>query len=161
MCDFLVTQKQSKRRIFLRAGAEAGLGPRGMRMRLLRLLMPPRAPSLTFGIAVASTLLVGETAAVCLLNLVTGTTGNFGTLYLIGVVAVSMTWGFGLSAAMSVASAVAFAYLRHWPNLDTAPFEPLNGVVLAVFLLVAALQPATFRIAQYDIQVGNTKGGAR
>jgi PAS domain S-box-containing protein len=110
-----------------------------MRARLLRLLIRPAAPSLALGSAVAASFIVVETLVVCLLNEVTGTAGRFGTLYLLGVLVVSTVWGFGLSATMSVASAIAFAYFRNWPATHVQPFEPQNGLVIAVFLVVALL----------------------
>jgi hypothetical protein len=144
--SFLLTQKRSRQPgsawlpggIF--AGASgSGLGPQSMRARLLRLLVRPTPPCVAMGIAIGAFFIVAETVVVCLLNLVTGLTGTFGTLYLLGVLVVSTVWGVGLSATMSVASAIAFAYFRSWPEGHFAPFEPRNAVVIPVFLLVALL----------------------
>jgi PAS domain S-box-containing protein len=91
------------------------------------------------GVAVGASFIVVETLVVGLLNEATGTIGRFGTLYLLGVLVVSTVWGFGLSATMSMASAVAFAYFRNWPTAHFAPFDPQNAVIIAVFLIVALL----------------------
>jgi PAS domain S-box-containing protein len=119
--------------------SDRALGPPLVRARLLELLVRPASPSIALGIAVGASFIAVETLAVCLLNHVTGTTGRFGTLYLLGVLMVSTVWGFGLSATMSIASAVAFAYFRNWPATHFAPFEPQNGLVIVVFLVVALL----------------------
>lgn len=70
------------------------------------LRLGPKAPSLVLGIAVAASFIVAEAIVVGSLNVVTGTTGRFGTLFLLGVLIVSMVWGFGLAMTMSVASAL-------------------------------------------------------
>ena len=114
-------------------------GLRSIRLRLLQLLSRPSAPSVALGVTVGASFIVVETLVVCLLNEATGTIGRFGTLYLLGILVVSTVWGFGLSATMSVASAVAFAYFRNWPTTHFAPFDPQNAVIIAVFLIVALL----------------------
>jgi PAS domain S-box-containing protein len=126
-------------RIFAGRPSDSGLGPQSMRARLLRLLTRPTPPSLALGIGVGACFIVVETLVVCLLNEVTGTVGRFGTLYLLGILLVSTVWGFGLSVTMSVASAIAFATFRNWPAAHFAPFEPQNGLVVAIFLVVALL----------------------
>jgi len=108
-----VTQKRSRQsgpawmpgRNFAGSGSDAGFGPRTMRMRVLALLTRPKAPSLVLGYRGGRGRPSSwpETLVVCSLNLVTGTTGRFGTLFLLGVLVVSMVWGFGLSMTMSVA----------------------------------------------------------
>src|SRR3977135_1776934 len=124
-------------RIFAGSRSDDGLGPRTMWMRVLALLTRPKAPSVVLGIAVAASFIVVETLVVCSLNVVTGTTGRFGTLFLLGVLVVSMVWGFRLSMTMSVASAVAFTYFRNWPTAHFAPFKPENWTVIGVFLVLA------------------------
>ena len=114
-------------------------GLRSIRVRLLHLLSRPSGPSVALGVTVGASFIVVETLVVCLLNEATGTIGRFGTLYLLGILVVSTVWGFGLSATMSVASAVAFAYFRNWPTTHFAPFDPQNAVIIAVFLIVALL----------------------
>ncbi len=135
-------------RIFAGSGSDAGFGPRTMRPRVLTLLTRPKAPSLVLGIAVAASFIVAETLVVCSLNVVTNTTGRFGTLFLLGVLVVSMVWGFGLSMTMSVASAIAFAYFRNWPTADFAPFKPENLMVVGVFLVLALVANALAGLAR-------------
>ncbi|MDT5132280.1 MAG: hypothetical protein QOE41_1591, partial [Mycobacterium sp.] len=113
--------------------------PLSVQARLLGLLIRPTPPSAAMGILVGSSLIVVETLIVCLLNEATGTTGRFGTLYLLGILALSTVWGFGVSATMSVGSAIAFAYFRNWPAGHFAPFAPHNGMVIAIFLVLALL----------------------
>jgi len=155
-CEFLVTQKQSRQpgsawlpgNIFAGRGSDAGMGPRNMRLRLLALVSRPKAPSLVLGIAVAVAFIAVETLVVCSLNVVTDSTGRFGTLFLLGVLVVSMVWGFGLAATMSIASAIAFAYFRDWPTAHFAPFEPQNWIPIGVFLVFALVANALAGLAR-------------
>jgi PAS domain S-box-containing protein len=151
-----VTQKRSGRsgpawmpgRILAGSGSDAGFIPRTVRLRVLTLLGRLRAPSPVLGIAVAASFIVVETLLVCSLNVVTGTTGRFGTLYLLGVLVVSAVWGYGLSAAMSVASAIAFTSFRNWPAAHFAPFAPDNWIVIGVFLVLALVANALAGLAR-------------
>jgi PAS domain S-box-containing protein len=153
---FLVTPTRSRRpgpawmpgRIFAGTRSDAAFGPRTMRLRVLALLTRPNGPPLVLGIAVAASFIVIETLVVCSLNVATGTTGRFGTLFLLGVLVVSMVWGFGLSIAMSVASAVAFVYFRNWPTSHFAPFEPQNLLVIGVFVVLALVANALAGLAR-------------
>jgi PAS domain S-box-containing protein len=153
---FLVTQKRSRRpgsvampgRLFAGTGSDAGFGSRTMRLRVLALLTRQKAPPLALGIAVAASFIAIETLIVCSLNVATGTTGRFGTLFLLGVLVVSMVWGFGLSITMSVASAVAFVYFRNWPTSQFAPFEPQNLTVVGVFVVLALVANALAGLAR-------------
>src|SRR3954469_2883940 len=135
-------------RIFAGTGSDAGFGPRTIRLRVLALLARAKAPSVVLGIAVAASFIVVETLVVCSLNVVTGTTGRFGTLYLLGVLVVSAIWGYGLSAAMSVASAIAFTSFRNWPAAHFAPFAPDNWIVIGVFLVLALVANALAGLAR-------------
>ena len=106
-----------------------------MRAGLLSPLLLPSAPPLTLGLVVATVLIAAESFLVVLLKEVAP--GNaFGVIYLFGVLAVSTMWGLGLSAIMSVASALAFDYFRDWPA-EWAPIQAQNGVVIVIFLVVA------------------------
>jgi signal transduction histidine kinase len=118
--------------------SEAGVGPPAMRTRLLSALKRPTTPSLVVGIVVAASFIVVETLAVLLLKQLNPQEA-FETLYLLGVVVVSTLWGVGLAATTSVASAIALAYFRNWPDRHFAPFHLENGVVIVVFLVVALL----------------------
>src|SRR4051812_44567306 len=135
-------------RILAGSGSDAGFIPRTVRLRVLTLLGRLRAPSLVLGITVAASFIVVETLVVCSLNVATGTTGRFGTLYLLGVLVVSAIWGYGLSAAMSVASAIAFTSFRNWPAAHFAPFAPDNWIVIGVFLVLALVANALAGLAR-------------
>jgi PAS domain S-box-containing protein len=119
-----------------------------MRMRVLALLTRPKAPSLVLGIAVAASFIVAETLVVCSLNVVTGTTGRFGTLFLLGVLVISTVWGFGLSMTMSVASAIAFVYFRGWPAVDLDVWEAQDWLVIGVFVVLALVANALAGLAR-------------
>jgi PAS domain S-box-containing protein len=119
-----------------------------LRLRLLALLSDPKAPSVTLGVAVAAALIMVETLIVCALNVATDSTGRFGTLYLVGVLMVSTVWGFGLTAMMSVASALAFAYFRLWPTTDFVMAEAQSWLVIGVFLVVALVANALASLAR-------------
>jgi PAS domain S-box-containing protein len=106
------------------------------------------APSLRWGIAAAGALIAVETLAVCVLNAVTGSAGHFGTLYLLGVLVISTLWGYGLSVAMSIASAIAFAYFRNWPDGHFAPFASQTWFVMGVFLMTALVANWLARLAR-------------
>ena len=107
-----------------------------MRARLLSVLGRPAAPSLVLGIVVAASCIVVETLAVLLLKQLDPQEA-FETLYLLGVVVVSTVWGLGLARTTSVASAIALAYFRNWPDRHLVPFDLEDGVVIIVFLVVA------------------------
>ena len=133
------------RRVFTDSGSAVRRVPQLLRFRMLA---RPSPPSLALGIAVAASFLVVETLVVCSLNVVTRTTGCFATLYLIGVIAISTLWGVGLSATMSIASAIAFSYFRDWPTGHFAPYELQDWISIGVFLVVALVANALARLAR-------------
>jgi PAS domain S-box-containing protein len=128
--------------------AHAGFVSPTIRWRLLWLLNRPKAASNTLGIIVAALLLIVETVAVCSLNVLTGTAGRFGTLYFLGVVVISGGWGFWLSAGMSIASGIAFAYFHEWPQSSFDPLQPQNWLLLSVFVVIALSANALANLAQ-------------
>ncbi len=73
-----------------------GIGSANHAPAVLALVSRPKTPSLLLGISLAAAVIVVETLIVCSLNILTGTTGHFGTLYLIGVLVVSTVWGIRL-----------------------------------------------------------------
>jgi signal transduction histidine kinase len=105
-----------------------------MRARLLSLLLRPTPPPASLGLVVAASFIVAESLLVLLLKYV-APGSLFGAIFLLGVIAVSIGWGFGLTAATSLASALAFDYFRTWPA-DFVPTEPQNWVAIAIFLVV-------------------------
>jgi signal transduction histidine kinase len=106
------------------------------RAPVLRLLLRPTTPPPAVGIVVGAAAIAVETVFVVLLKQVDPSQA-FGTIYLLGVLAVSSVWGLGLSVAMSVISAFALAYFRDWPHGGFMPFGLQNAVVIAIFLMVA------------------------
>src|ERR1700758_2875236 len=128
--------------------ARAGVVHPTFRWRLLWLFNRTQVASNLLGVAVAASLIVAETVAVCSLNTLTGTTGRFATLYFLGVVVISAGWGFWLSVVTSIASGIAFAYFHDWPESHFAPLQPQNWLLLGVFLLVALLANALANLAQ-------------
>src|SRR3978361_355094 len=95
-------------------GLHADTGAAPVRVRPVALLLRATRPPVLVGLVVAASFIVVESVVVLLLkNVAPG--DAFGVLYLVGVLVVSTVWGFGLSAATSVASAVAFDCLRNGP----------------------------------------------
>ncbi|MDT5198590.1 MAG: hypothetical protein QOH34_112, partial [Mycobacterium sp.] len=93
--------------------------------------------STVLGAAAAAGLIAVETVAVVLLmELVPKERCE--SLYLLGVVAISMIWGRWLAVATSVFSALALAYVDDWPIVHFS-FDLENAVVVGVFLVVALL----------------------
>jgi len=88
------------------------------------------------GIVVAAAFIVVETVAMLLLKQLDPQEA-FETLYLLGVVVVSAVWAVGLATTTSVASALALAYFRNWPDRHFAPLNLENGIFIVVFLAVA------------------------
>jgi signal transduction histidine kinase len=106
-----------------------------LRARLLVLLLRPEAPPAWLGLLVAASFVVVETRLVIVLVRV-APGDAFGVVYLVGILVVSTVWGFGLAAATSVASAVAFDYFREWPAFSLGVDD---WAVTGVFVLVALL----------------------
>ena len=97
------------------------------------LLLRPTAPPLLPGIVITVSFIAIETLLVWLLKQVTGE-DHIGVVYVLGVFVVSTVWGLGLAATASVASALAFTYIRDWPVEHFSPIG--DGVVVTVFLVV-------------------------
>ncbi|MDT5168802.1 MAG: hypothetical protein QOD02_2133, partial [Mycobacterium sp.] len=93
--------------------------------------------STVLGVAAAAGLIAVETVAVVLLMELMPKE-RCESLYLLGVVAISMIWGRWLAVATSVFSALALAYVDDWPILHFS-FGLENAVVVGVFLVVALL----------------------
>ncbi|MDI9917424.1 PAS domain-containing protein [Rhodococcus sp. IEGM 1379] len=99
--------------------------------------MRPTAPRLALGIAVATAFIVVESILAILLRRVAPDEA-FGVVYLVGVLVISIGWGFGLAVVTSVVSALAFDYFRNWPP-DLVPAGAQNWIAVTVFLAVALL----------------------
>jgi signal transduction histidine kinase len=99
------------------------------------------------GLAVAVGCIVVETAVALLLKALDPDSA-FGVLYLIGVLIVATGWNAGLAAATAVVSAIAFDYLRNWPNVNWTLNELEDWAVIFVFLVVALVAQILARIAR-------------
>lgn len=98
-------------------------------------LIRPTSPHPALGIVVSAALIATESVlAVLLTRVAPGET--FALVYLVGVLAVSLVWEFGLAVATSIASALAFDYFHDWPP-GFSPAGAQNWVTAAAFLVVA------------------------
>jgi signal transduction histidine kinase len=113
--------------------------------RILRLLVRPTPPPLWQGLVAAAALIGIETVVVVLLKHLAPTMA-FGTVYLLGVLLVGMSWGFGLAVITAVVSAVAFDYCRSWPEFGLTQLQ--NWVVVGVFFVVALLSNSLAGLAR-------------
>jgi signal transduction histidine kinase len=117
-----------------------------VRDRPVSLLLRPMRPPLWLGVVVGMSFIVVESGGVLLLKQVAP--GNaFGVVFLVGVLVVSAVWGFGLAAATSVASAVAFDYFRNGPA-DFTLTRAENLTVIGIFLAVALVANSLAHLAR-------------
>ncbi|MCU1694808.1 MAG: domain S-box [Mycobacterium sp.] len=114
------------------ADVQAGPTPTG----LVSVLLRPTAPPLKWGLLVAVTLVVVETLVLYPLKRI-APENTLGVVYLIGVVAVAIAWGFWLAAATTVTSVLAFDYFHIEPVFAFSPTESGDWVTIAMFLIVA------------------------
>ena len=108
-----------------------------MRARLRSLVLRPIAPPLSLGLVVAALLIAAESLLVYLLMQVAP--GNlFGVVFVLGVVVVSIGWGFRLGTMTALVSALVYAYFHHLQTGGSfIPTELDNWVAVVVFLVVA------------------------
>lgn len=119
----------------LDVGLDVGLGRTPVRAQLVSLLLRPTTPPLWLGVVVAASFIVVETNLVIMCQDVAPMSA-FGVVYLLGVMVVSTVWGFGLSAATSIASALAFDYFRDWPAFEWGVDDV---AVIGVFVMVTLI----------------------
>ncbi|MFE7802697.1 DUF4118 domain-containing protein [Nocardia sp. NPDC057440] len=112
------------------------IAPTSPRARLVSLSLRPTTPPCWLGVAVAAAFIAAESVLVYWLKQFSPGDA-FGVVYLLGVLVVSTIWGLGIAVATSLASAIAFDYLRNWPNAFVPDADDLAAV--AVFLVVALL----------------------
>lgn len=117
------------------------------RARVLSVLLSPASPPLAVGVAVAVSFIVTETVVVYLLKQV-APTERLAVIYLLGVLAVSAIWPFGLALATSIASAIAYDGVRGWATGAFFPVEARNWTVHASLLLVALVANALAGLAR-------------
>ena len=83
-----------------------------MRARVQSLVLRPITPPLALGLAVAAVLLAAESLVVYLLKQVVP--GNlFGVVFVLGVLVVSLGWGFRLGTITALASALVYGYFHY------------------------------------------------
>ena len=122
-------------------------GKRRMLARLGSALLSRAPLPAPLGLAVAVGCIVVETAVTLLLKAL-DPGGAFGVLYLIGVLIVATGWSAGLAAATAVVSAIAYDYLRRWPDISGVMTEVEDWVVVFVFIVVALVAHLLARIAR-------------
>lgn len=103
--------------------------------RLLKLVLRPTSPPLWLGIVVAVGFIVVETLVMFQLRRV-APEHAFGAIFLLGVLVVSASWGFGVSVSTSLASAAVYAYF-HLEGADS--LAPSVSVFLPMALLANLL----------------------
>ena len=129
-----------------------------MRARLVSLLLRPTTPPLWLGVLVAAFSIVVETNLVIMCKDVAPMSA-FGVVYLLGVLVVSTVWGFGLSAATSVASALAFDYFRDWPGAFEFGVDDI--AVAGVFVMVTLIaNTLAFLVRARAVEADHRRGEA-
>ncbi len=111
------------------------------------------------GLAVAVGCIAAETAVLLLLKTL-APDNSFGVLYLIGVLIVATGWSVGLAAATAVASAIAYDYLRRWPDVTGALNQIEDWVALFVFVVVGLVAHILARIARARAAEADSSGRA-
>jgi signal transduction histidine kinase len=107
-----------------------------LRGRLLALVLRPTAPPLIAGVATAAMLIAAEVVLVHLLKKVSPENA-FGAVFLLGVLVVSASWGFGLALATSLASALAYVWFH--VSEGSGSLAPALFVFLTLALLTNVL----------------------
>jgi signal transduction histidine kinase len=123
---------QGKSRILVRFGS-------------ILLARKPLSAPLGFAVAVAC---IAVGTAVLLLLKRFAPDNSFGVLYLIGVLIVATGWTAGLATATAVASAIAYNYLRRWPDVSGALNQMEDWVVIFVFVVVGLVAHILARVAR-------------
>jgi signal transduction histidine kinase len=102
-------------------------------------LLAHRSPPLWTGIVLGAALIVTEAVIVRLLGQTAGH-DTFGAVFLLGVLVISVGWGTGLGAVITLVSAAV--YLEVHLSSGVVPTRPRDIVALAVFLPIALLANA-------------------
>ena len=149
-----MTQKLSRlpgwmRGRFVARGAnDVQAEPTPMRARVLSLVLRPITLPLALGVVVAAVLLAAESLLVYLLRQFVS--GNlFGVVFLLGVLVVSLGWGFRLGTITALASSLVYAYFHY---LQTGgrfvPTDPSHWVAVTIFLVIALSVTALAGVAR-------------
>jgi signal transduction histidine kinase len=131
--------------------------PQSVRARALSLLLHPTAPPLWLGIAVATALIVAETAIVFLLRRI-APESTFGAVFLLGVLVISASWGFGLAVTTTVASAIVYAYFHLDLDGGLIPKTPQDAMAVAIFVPIALL--ANVLVGQARLRAAEAQANA-
>ena len=119
-----------------------------MRARVRSLALRPIRPPLALGVAVAAVLIAAESLLVYMLAHVVP--GNlFGVVFLLGVLVVSIGWGFRLGTITALATAIVYAYFHYLQtggSFDLA--DPGHWVAITVFLVIALSATALAGVAR-------------
>jgi signal transduction histidine kinase len=133
-----------------------GFSPRGLstgsaesvRARVLLLLLRPISLPPTWGVGIAAVMLAAESLTVLVLARVAP--GNlFGVIFVLGVLVISLGWGFGLGTLTALASALIYAYFHdRQAGGRLAPFDLQQWVAIIVFLVIALSATALGGVAR-------------
>lgn len=101
-------------------------------------MLRPTAPPVGIGIAVAAGCIAAESLAVHALQQV-APESTFGTVFLLGVLVVSAGWGYRLSVATSLVTALVYVHFHMETHGAVMPIYSEDIVSIAVFVPVALL----------------------
>lgn len=107
-----------------------------LRSRLLALVLRPTAPPLMAGVVTAALVIAAEVLLVHLLKRI-APENAFGAVFLLGVLVVSASWGFGLALATSLASTLAYVWFHVMEG--SGSLAPAGLLFLTVALLTNVL----------------------
>ena len=150
--SLVMTQKLSRLPGWMRGGISARGASDGpaepLRARVLSLLLRPITPPLALGVVVAAVMIAAESLAVHLLARVV--TGNlFGVVFVLGVLVISLVWGFRLGTMTALASALVYAYFHYRQTGGSfVPTDPQDWVAVMIFLVIALSATALAGVAR-------------
>jgi signal transduction histidine kinase len=128
-----------------------------MRARALSLLLHPTAPPLWLGIVVAATLILAESAIVYALKRI-APENTFGAVFLLGVLVVSASWGFGLALMTTLASAITYLYFHLGADGGFIPSSVEDWLAIGIFVPIALL--ANVLVGQARLRTAEAQANA-
>ena len=120
-------------------------------------ILPRKAPSLAVAFVVAVLVITAETLVLYPLKQVVPV-DLLSMVYLLGVMAVSVVWGFGLTLATAAASVLVFDYFHTPPFHEISLNTPEDHAALGAFLVVGLLTSALARLARSRAAVADRAG---
>jgi PAS domain S-box-containing protein len=105
------------------------------------------SPSSAAGLMVVTVLIVFETVVVFVLQRVSPTE-HLGAIYLLGILVAAAFWRLAVAVIASIASAVAFDWVRSWPADHFFAIELRHLVMHATLLVVAVCANALAQLAR-------------